>query len=515
MRVACLTPLPPAKSGIANYSAMLLPALGSWAEVTAVTGQAEVTFDSTPVMTIAEYERRRSEFEVVIYQLGNNLHHELVLREALQHPGIAVLHEFVLHHLIVEMTLARGDKQGYIRAMAASHGEMGRAWAMGRAEGFELELANFLFPASIEVAQRSRRVIVHNAYSRQRLESMGVTTPIDVVAHPFSPPTLSPAGRELIRRRHGFDSREPVVAMIGFVTAAKRPEVVFEAFARARERDASVRLLLVGEAAPNVPLEELAAAHGLPRGSWTITGYVDEAELDGYIAAADRVINLRYPTAGETSGTLIRVLGVGRPVAVNDFAQFAEIPGELVTRVPLGDGETERLAEFMLSHDNGKKLAAAQRKWLEEHASLSSVSEGYRRAAEAAGVGPPARQQASRLRSMSGIPLFPQLHAEIGVTGGEAGRWRVEVTLRNEGADRISARSYGEPAYRFRIRASDGASVVYDEPFSLEGDLGEGSSGTIGTTVVWPEIDRVELFGFLEGFPALRTAPLAAWERSR
>ena len=68
-------------------------------------------------------------------------------------PGVIVLHDVVLHHLIVEMTLARGDVDGYVAALRASHGEAGEAWARGRAAGLHSEMGNFLLPASIEVAQ--------------------------------------------------------------------------------------------------------------------------------------------------------------------------------------------------------------------------------------------------------------------------------------------------------------------------------------------------------------------------
>ena len=69
-----------------------------------------------------------------------------------------------------------------------------------------------------------------------------------------------------------------------------------------------------------------------------MTGYVDDAEFDDYYAAADRLVNLRYPSAGETSGTLIRAFEAGKPVAVSDYAQFAELPDDVVTKIAFGAG---------------------------------------------------------------------------------------------------------------------------------------------------------------------------------
>ena len=94
MRIAFLSPLPPARSGVAHYASVLLPALRE-------------KFDVTAFGSAAGY--RAGAFDAAIYQLGNNPHHEFVFNEAMRTPGIAVLHDVVLHHLIVEMTLARGD----------------------------------------------------------------------------------------------------------------------------------------------------------------------------------------------------------------------------------------------------------------------------------------------------------------------------------------------------------------------------------------------------------------------
>ena len=114
-RLSMFTPMPPARTGVAHYASMLIPALQKHAEVEVITD------DRQP----ATGHR--------IYQLGNNPHHEWIYKQAIQHPGVIVLHDIVLHHLIVEMTLARGDAAGYIAALEANHGAVGAAWGRGRA----------------------------------------------------------------------------------------------------------------------------------------------------------------------------------------------------------------------------------------------------------------------------------------------------------------------------------------------------------------------------------------------
>jgi glycosyltransferase involved in cell wall biosynthesis len=465
-RLAMLTPLPPARTGVAHYASLLLPALRKAVEVEA--------FDS-----LAGY--RPSDFDAIIYQLGNNPHHEVMYAEAMRNPGVVVLHDLVLHHLIVEMTLARGDVAGYVAALQTSHGQPGAAWARGRAAGLHSEMGNFLLPASIEVAQRSRAVIVHNRYAAERLRSFGVTTPIHVVAHPYVPETRT------FERGSLFAPDQRVIGVFGFLTSAKRAEVVVEAFRIAREKDRRLALLVVGEPAPNIDLSSLQG-EGI-----VTTGYVDDDDFPRYYAIADRFVNLRYPSAGETSGTLIRALNAGKPVAVSDYAQFAELPDDVVFKVPLGAGEVERLVEFFLSElpDPAEK----QRAWLEENASVDRTVAGYLSALEAsAGVGPPPPRPA--------LALFPQLE----LVSADP------LVVRNAGPDTILTRTWGQPEYRLIVKLFDGERVVEDRWLALPKDLHPGETAELPFVPRAKTATTLRLYHALQDVPMLEPEP---WETAR
>src|SRR5947209_11950425 len=108
MRVSYYSPMPPERTGIAHYSAMLVPELRKRVDLAVISSG-----------------HRQPATGNRIYQLGNNPHHEWIYVEAMKTPGVVVLHDVVLHHLIVEMTLARGDADAYAAALRASHGAVG------------------------------------------------------------------------------------------------------------------------------------------------------------------------------------------------------------------------------------------------------------------------------------------------------------------------------------------------------------------------------------------------------
>jgi hypothetical protein len=400
----------------------------------------------------------------------------------------------VLHHLIVEMTLARGDVEAYVASLRSSHGEPGAAWARGRAAGLHSEMGNFLLPGSVEVARRSRGVIVHNRWAANLLRSFGVETPIHIAPHPYEsdPPRHD---RHAVRSYLGISPEETVIGLFGFLTSAKRGEVVVEAFRRARERDKRLRLLVVGEAAPNIDIARIDGEGVI------VTGYVSDDDFGRYYAAADRLVNLRYPSAGETSGTLIRAFAAGKPVAVSDYAQFAEYPEPCVIRIPFGNREAGDLVSFFLADLETGTIAAAQREWLAANARLDHAVDTYVKALE-----PQSLARAEDIARAS-LPLFPR----IALTGVAFEDRSALLTLRNDGDSPVRARVYGEPAYRLLVKLFDETGEVADHWLQLAGDFLPGAAAEMRV----PLPDRaltLRLYHALEGIPLVDPVPSAEVE---
>jgi glycosyltransferase involved in cell wall biosynthesis len=368
VKVAHYSPLPPERSGIADYSAMLLPEL-------------EKRIDVEVVRRGARWWRRAArESDVALYHVGNDpRHHWWIVDELRRRPGIVVLHDFVLHHLIAGMTVGRGDGDGYLDAMQREAGAVGRMLAHGVIDGllppaWERRAAEY--PLTGEVLVEASGVIVHSAFVERRVREYGFTGPvwrIPLAAWPI-PADLPDAGLQNDRL---------IVGSFGHLNPAKRVPQLLEGFRLLQKSCPDALLLLVGSVAPGVEFE-------LPQDALHFD-YVPEDRLWSLLAATDICVSLRYPTMGETSGIAVRALEAGRPQVVSDIGWFSELPDDVALKVPVGGDEVEILATHLeqLARNRAlrESMGSAARAHAEREHDLGRVADAYAAALEEAAGG--------------------------------------------------------------------------------------------------------------------------------
>ncbi len=363
MKVAYYSPLPPERSGIADYSALLLPELERRIDVAVVRRPGRRVPRGT---------------DLALYHVGNDPEHHWWIVEALRkRPGVVVLHDFVLHHLVAGMTLGRKNSEGYLDAMQREAGPVGRMLAHGVVDGLlppVWERRAHEYPLTGEVLRYATGVIVHSEYVERCVREHGYAGPVWRIPHPAWPaPETAPAD---------LPGDRFVVGCFGHLNPAKRVPQLLDAFELLRERVPEALLLLVGSFAPGLELE-------LPDGA-VHHGYVDEQRLWSFLAATDVCVSLRYPTMGETSGVVVRALSLGRPLVVSDVGWFADLPDEVAIKVPV-EGDVEALASALerLARDPERRaeMGAAARALAQGEHQLERVAEGYTVALEEAAGG--------------------------------------------------------------------------------------------------------------------------------
>src|SRR6185295_12965059 len=78
-----------------------------------------------------------------------------------------------------------------------------------------------------------------------------------------------------------------------------------------------------------------------------VTGRVPLPRFLALMATTDVAINLRYPTAGETSASLIRLMAAGKPTVVTRTGSFLEVPEGCVAAVDPDASEEELLLAYL------------------------------------------------------------------------------------------------------------------------------------------------------------------------
>ena len=323
MRVAYFSPMPPEASGIADYSALLLPALRRHVDVTVVKRGTK---------------RPPRGVDLAVYHIGNNPEaHGWILDALRRAPGAVVLHDFVLHHLVAGVTIGRRDGHGYLDAMEAEHGVVGRLLAHGVLDRRLPPLWESRpedFPLAGEVLSLATGVVVHSRHVEERVRAAGFAGPVARVPHPaWADPRVERAAV----------AGDPLIGAFGNVNQSKRVPQLLEAFARLRADRPGARLLLVGAASPGFDLERRLQRLGLDGDGIVREGYVDERRLWSLMTACDVHVSLRSPTMGETSGTAIRALALGKPLVVSEVGWFAELPRDVALAVPVGEREVSDL----------------------------------------------------------------------------------------------------------------------------------------------------------------------------
>jgi glycosyltransferase involved in cell wall biosynthesis len=367
VKVAYFSPLPPSTSGIADYSALLLPALERLVDVEVVRpGRTRPVGDA----------------DVALYHVGNDPDaHAWVVDALRRRPGVVVLHDFVIHHLVAGMTIGRHDGHAYLAAMEREAGVAGRMLGWGVLEGRVpplWEIRPTEFPLAGEVLDGATGVIVHSRYVEARVREHGYDGPLWRIPHPaWAAPELAPAQIE----------GEPLFGCFGHLNESKRIPQVLRAFADFRAGHPTARLLLVGAEAPGFDLDGRLERLGLAAEGVIREPYVEEERLWSLMAACDACILLRAPTMGETSGSAIRSLSLGKPLVVSDIGWFAELPDEVALKVPVGEGEIEGLTAAMrrLAEPGvAARMGEAARAYVRAEHDLEQVAEQYAAALEQA-----------------------------------------------------------------------------------------------------------------------------------
>ena len=336
MRLAVWSPAPPAPSGIADYVAEQLAGLERHFDVTLIS-------EEPPAGETAPTDGH----DLDVYHLGNSPAHGFVYRAALRRPGVVVLHDWSLHHLVLQETVEQGDVRTYLREMRRAYGDKGTFLGRQIARALGGELLPALYPLNDRVLESSLGVVGLTEYVRSRAARRLPGRPVLHLPHHLSLPIDPVPSRDQARRALGLPEDALLVTSPGLATASKRLDVAVRAVGRLRQQHPALRLVVAGGRDPRLALEDWARQAGLGE-ALILTGRLALEDFVRHLAAADVILSLRFPSHGEISGALVRALGVGRPALVTAGTPAAlEFPEGVVLPVDPGPSELDELVALL------------------------------------------------------------------------------------------------------------------------------------------------------------------------
>jgi glycosyltransferase involved in cell wall biosynthesis len=272
--------------------------------------------------------------------------HRAIYEQALKRPGVALLHDATLNHFF----LGTLDRAAYCEEFVYNYGEWMRELAEELWKNRARSAADpryFDYPMLKRVVTASRTVIVHNPAAARVVRRHSSEAQVVEIPHLFVAPELPDTVDTLrFRAELGLRPRTLLAGVFGHLRESKRLPVVLRAMERVWKDGADVTWLIAGAFASSDLDRALTPLLHHPR--ILRLGYLPEREFWRYAAATDLCINLRYPTAAETSGIAVRMMGIGKPVVFTAGEEIARIPENACLPVDLGAAEEEMLVDHIL-----------------------------------------------------------------------------------------------------------------------------------------------------------------------
>jgi glycosyltransferase involved in cell wall biosynthesis len=370
MRIAYLSPMPPAPTGIATYSAQVLASL------------KEIGFGKRHHIDVLwpldpRVDETVASADLAIYHVGNNAQfHGEIYRLAIRNPGLVVLHDLAIDDL-VRWFRDTGDPLG---ARAAGEAEPARLNLYEARPDIQGPLET---PWCAHLLRRARGVVVHSVFGVEYIAAIGSRTPTFVVPHPvIAPPRAARRAPKRAREIREQMGDAFLIGVLGDVGGSKGIDAVLDAVG---QMDQDVRVAIVGRRIPGYAVEEEIAGRHLDE-RVTVAGDVSERDFYAWLQASDVVVNLRYPHRGEVSGTLVRAMAAGKPVVVQAVGTYLDYPEDAVVRIPPGEPDPSALADALRTLQDPEVregIGSRAREEMERLRSDQATAHGYEHAIDA------------------------------------------------------------------------------------------------------------------------------------
>jgi glycosyltransferase involved in cell wall biosynthesis len=362
MRIAYFTPVSPQKTGIADYSEReILPYLSKYCDIDVYIDQGVKPtnpglINNFDCFSYDQYKKNAHNYDIPLYQIGNSEYHGYIYDSLIKYPGITILHDIYLHGLLWSQSLAKGDSKRYISEFDYCYGDRGVKIAQDAIQSGAYP--EFTYPLIKRIIDKSLGVICHSEFGINKVLTEQPKAICTVIPQPFTIDCnryeIENSEKRHILQNWGIENKYPVLVSFGYISVHKRYDVILDVFKKILEIFPHAHWVIIGQ--DKIDLKSRINEYGL-KNHVIITGYVSDETLIDIIKISDFCVNLRYPTAGETSRSILQIMSLGKPVIVSNIGWFSELPNNSCFKVDVDSYQDTVLLEFFKLLTEERKIS--------------------------------------------------------------------------------------------------------------------------------------------------------------
>jgi glycosyltransferase involved in cell wall biosynthesis/predicted SAM-dependent methyltransferase len=338
-KLAYVSPLPPMRSGISDYSSELLPVLALYYDIEVIVSQQAISDPwinaNCPIRSVVWFQQNASVYDRVLYHFGNSPFHSHLFGLLRQHPGVVMLHDFFLSGVLAHDEMTDDRPRAWVDALFQSHGYQA---VQMRFSEIETHKVIEKYPANLEVLQNALGVIVHSQYSKYLARKWYGENASD--SWNVIPLLRVPALKvDNLGDRISLNLKKDdfIICSFGLLDPNKLNQRLLDVWLKSSlSKNEHCKLVFVGEnhgGEYGAELLKTIKKSGLTK-RISITGWADSTVFRQYLAVADIAVQLRTLSRGETSAAALDCMNYGLPTIVNANGSMADLPRDAVWMLP-------------------------------------------------------------------------------------------------------------------------------------------------------------------------------------
>lgn len=416
-RLAFVSPLPPLRSGISDYSAELVPYLSDYYDVTLITEQTQITAgdfgSNTSIKDVTWFCKNAQDFDRIIYQFGNSAFHWYMFDLLKQHPGVVVLHDFYLSSVAYWMVAGGLTKDSFAKKLYASHGYPSLIHLQEKGT----DSAVWAYSCNRALIDQAAGIIVHSNHAKELAKKYFNTEASkgwSVIPQIYKPPIS--INRSEARSALNFSESDFVVCSFGMLGPTKLSHRLLDAWLNSDiSTDRQCHLIFVGENNSDNEYGKNLIRRIRSLGNRLrikITGFLEPQRYEYYLAAADTAVQLRTRSRGETSRAILETLSYGIPLIANRHGSIKDYPDDIFIQVEDAFSDDELIDVIMKCRNEAAfraELGCRGRTYVTEQHSPEKTARLYYKAIENSwSVGSPSAQYKALIDSLARIDAEPK-----------------------------------------------------------------------------------------------------------